>query len=171
MLHIGRLYLFCIIFAPVFTPSCPDVPNPIRVANEIIPRAPSPLLFYTALSEFGDGGHTTSTVGTPTSTITELGHRATSPSITPGTGPISIVPDIADSSPPARPPSPGFPQTVSPVTLTAYYSSPQNSFMAMGIKCWSCDAYNSITVPASLNHTEVCPLFPFVSPTVIQPNI
>ena len=139
-------------------PSYADVP--IRVmANNIPRRAPSPLLFHTTLPEFGDGGHTHSTIGTPTSTTTELGHPGTSPLVTPDTSDFLIDPD---NSPPARPPSPVLPQSNFPVTLATCHSPLPTGVMKIGIKCWSCDVYNSITVPTSLNHPEVCPLFPFL---------
>ena len=72
---------------------------------------------------------------------------------------ITIMDYIVDNSPPARPPSPSLTQFVSPVNLTTHYHPAPMGFMGIGIKCWSCDVYNSITVP--LNRAEVRLLISF----------
>jgi len=108
-------------FLPSLTPSLPEV-------TYNTPRTPSPL-FHTSLGlpEFGEDGGILPTTGTPSSTTVELDHGAEmSPFIAavqpllactvtdpapeePGWDFTFITHDVADDTPPARPPSPVSP--------------------------------------------------------------
>ena len=156
-------------FFPSLIPSLPEVANNT-------PRTPSPL-FHTSLRlpEFGEDGGIFPTTDTPSSTTAELDHGAEmSPFITavqpllasivtdpapeePSWDFTFITHDIADNSPPARPPSP-----VSPVDPSTCDCPAPNGDTAMEIHWWPCNGCRSIAVPASSHSAEVCLSFSFV---------
>jgi hypothetical protein len=114
------------------------------------------------------------TSDTPASTTAELGHSPISPLVPVDVNlPIETTSDDTldhnyftgfrftdtndvDNSPPARSSSPGLPCIVSPVHLATCFCNPDNGVMGMGIRCWSCNTYNAIAVPASSPSCEVC---------------
>lgn len=160
-----------------FKPSHTDAPIRVILDHNDIPKVPSPVLLQTALSEFGDEveGHASPTINTPASTTAELGHPSASPLLQVN-APSETTLDQAldenffpgfqfintndiDNSPPARSPSPGLPCVVSPVNLTTCFCNPPDGAMGMGIRCWSCNVYNSVVIPASSSSRKVSLLF------------
>lgn len=157
-----------------------DAPIRVLVNENNIPQAPSPVLLQTTLPEFGDGvgGHTSPTINTPASTTAELGHSPASPLLQASADdlPFQATADQApeedyfpgfrfmntndvDNSPPARFPSPRLPCVVSPVNLATCFCNSPNGVMGMGIRCWSCNVYNSVVIPASSSSCKVSLLF------------
>ena len=164
-----------------------EAPIWMVIDHNNIPWACSPNLLQTALPEFGDavGSCALPTINTPTSTTAELGHSTTLPSLQANTNlPTHMAPNKAvdqdyfpgfrfmntgdiDDSLPARSPSPELLQVVSPVNLaTCSCDPPGNGIMSMGICCWSCNVYNSITIPMSSGSCEVCLLFFLLLPLI-----
>lgn len=161
-------------FAPSFLHSL--IPSLPELANNT-PRTPSPLLHsFLRLPEFGEDGAIIPTTDTPSSTTAELDHGAEmSPFIAavqpllasiatdlapeePGWDFTFITHDIADNSPPARPPSP-----VSPVhPCTCDCPAPNDGDMAMEIRWWPCNGCCSIAIPVSSRSAEVRLSFSFV---------
>ena len=157
-------------FAPSFLHSL--IPSLPELANNT-PRTPSPLLHsFLRLPEFGEDGAIIPTTDTPSSTTAELDHGAEmSPFIAavqpllasiatdlapeePGWDFTFITHDIADNSPPARPPSP-----VSPVHPCTCDCPAPNGDMALEIHWWPCNGCRSIAVPVSSHSAEVRLLF------------
>ena len=170
---------FMFIFLSNLKPSHTDTPIRVVLNHNDIPKVPSPVLLQITLSEFGDrvGGHASPTINTPASTTAELGHPSASPLLQANTKlPSETTLDQAsdenffpgfqfintndiDNSPPARSPSPGLPCVVSPVNLATCFCNPPDGAMGMGIRCWSCNVYNSVVIPASSSSCKVSLLF------------
>ena len=158
-------------FSPCFLHSL--IPPLPELAHNM-PCMPSPL-FHSSLRlpEFGEDGGILPTTDMPSSTMAELDHGAEmSPFITavqplltsiamdpapeePGWDFTFITHDIADNSPPARPPSPVHPCICDCPALN-------DGDMAMEIHWWPCNGCCSIAIPVSSCSAEVCLSFSFV---------